>query len=381
MLFKDIVGQEATASQLIQAVKAQRISHAQLFAETTGSGALPLALAYCQFVLCENPSETDSCGKCASCLQVQKLTHPDIHFEYPLIKRDSNHKPYSIEEIDTWRQQLISTQGYLGIEQWSECIRKDKKVATFYESQLEDFLAFVNKKPYQADYKFVFIWQADRMPLTYANKILKLLEEPPLNTIILLITDKPNKLLETIRSRCQQVVVPKVPNQSVEQFLVQHYQKTPQVAAKLAKAFSGDLIKLNHTLQQEGNQQMFEWFTRLMRLCYSARTKLPELIQLAKELSETGREQQQQFIQYAINLIRENFMLNIQREDLSFMVDEEYAFSQKFALFIRETNIMDFYQALNKASAHIAQNVNAKLVFFDLSMQFSVILAKTKPLV
>ena len=381
MLFKDIIGHSNIINLLIETVKNNRISHAQLFSGSTGTGALSVAIAYCQYISCTDKKENDSCGVCPSCKKFKKLVHPDLHFVFPVCST-SIKKPSSNDFIKEWRELLIEKNSYIDIEQWITKIDSGNKQPIINNEQSKEVIQIVSKKPFEAEYKFILIWQSERMNKEFANKILKELEEPAQKTLFILISENSGKLLPTIISRCQLLNFPKIENSIIQTYIKNKYNFDDNKSNKIAKIINGNIIKLNETINNNNDDSdYFSNFAKFMRICYQANKNLTQILELVEILSRKGREYQKHFLDYALYLIRENFMLNIRQDSLSYMFDNEHEFSNKFALFIRETNVFEFYEEITKAKLHIERNVNPKIVFFDLAMKFSIIFAKTKKIV
>lgn len=381
MQFSEVIGQSEVIERLKKTVENNRISHAQLFTQESEYGALALALAYCQFISCTQKLNGDSCGQCPSCKKFTKMAHPDLHFIFPVVPRNSKHKhPVSADYIENWREALQTEDFKLNSELWTSYLNvKTSAQPLIREKESENVVSILSKKAFESDYKFIIIWQAEKMNSSFANKVLKELEEPNGKTLFILISSEPQKLLTTIISRCQIVPVDKPNKLELIQFIKNEKSFDDEAANKLYKSSNGDLIRLKKLLNAENeNSEFFDKFAEFMRLCYNARTNLSKILAFVDAISKSEKEYQKQFLNYCLYLIRENFMLNIQQQELTYLYGPEYDFSKKFAPFIRETNVFDFYEQIHLATHHIERNVNSKLVFFDMAMQFSMILAKTK---
>ena len=373
MLFKEVVGQSEVISDLLATVQQNRISHAQLFCGPEGSGTLSLALAYAQYINCTNRGEFDSCGTCASCMKFNKLQHPDLHLVFPVatnatIKKD----PVSDNFIAEWRE-IVLQQPYLSLDSWLAHIGVDNKQGGIQKQESSEIMKKLSLKTYEAEYKIMIIWMAEKMNETCANKLLKLLEEPPEKTLFLLIAENTDSMLQTILSRTQIRRIPKIDTQSMEQKLQQEFGLDGDDLHALTHNANGNYYKAFQLLSFENsNHDFFNHFTQLMRLTYSK--NLPEAARIADEIAGVGREKQKAFLEYCLKMIRENFILNQKQEKIVYLYKQEKDFSNKFHVFVNERNIAGLTKECNEAHFHIERNGNAKIIFFDLVLKLMVLL-------
>ncbi len=369
MRFSEIIGQEQLKQRLVQTVRENRISHAQLIVGMEGTGTLPLAIAYATYVSCDNKSETDSCGTCSSCLKMNKLVHPDLHLVFPVVNTSSIPKAVSDNYVDDFRK-AFHEQPYMNLNMWIERISSENKQGGIFERESDEITRKLSLKTYEAEYKIMIIWMAEKMNITTSNKLLKLLEEPPQKTLFLLIAENFSTILPTILSRCQLVKVPSITEECIVDAL-QNNKVELEKAKHIAHLASGNYLKaLEQVSQQEDNKVNFELFIKLMRHCYQV--KVPEMMQWVEEVAALGREKQKQFLMYAINMLRENFTLNLGLNEVVYLNDQENDFSKKFSAFINANNIFSITEEMNKAFYHIESNANAKILFFDLALKLSV---------
>lgn len=382
MQFRDIIGQEEVKQQLRQAVRDGRIPHAQLFTGISGVGKLPLALAYAQYIACPNRTDEDSCGTCPTCLQYQKLQHPDLHFAFPIVKGDAG--DVCDDFMDKFRSMILS-QPYFDIDDWYRYLGVETKQGMIYEKESGEILRKLSLKSFGDGYKVMIIWLPEKMHVACANKLLKLLEEPPMKTVFLLVSEQPELLLTTIVSRTQEVRVPRLTEaEIVEVLLRDHSDVSPSLAADIAHMSSGSyLTALKVVDENEGNSQNFNDFVALMRNAWLVGQKkdYSALLQLRKWSldmadSNLGREKQKAFLQYAQRQLRENYIYNFHCADMNYQTEAERNFSSKFAPFIHENNVERMMDELSKAEQQIAQNGNAKIIFFDLCLQMIVLVKK-----
>lgn len=370
MQFKEVIGQQATKKRLIQSVKEDRIPHAQLLAGPSGNGKLALALAFAQYINCHQRTDDDSCGVCPSCRKFAKLIHPDLHFTVPVIKNDKFKEPTTDDYIDRWRK-YFSENPYAQYEKWMSATGEKEKQGMIYVFEASALLRKLSKKAYEADYKITIIWLPELMNDQCANKILKLLEEPPSNTVFLMVSEAEEQLLSTIRSRCQMIRIPKISDDDLEAALVNHPllgDSNPSVVARLAR---GNYLSALELMQEDDSRTFnHELFSRLMRSGY--KPALDDLIDWADEMGGLGsRVRQLAFLDYCNGYLRENFLLNLKEPDLIYMDEAQSAFSQRFAPFIKENNVMYLYAEFDNAYRDIASNGNGKLVFLDLAIKVS----------
>lgn len=384
MLFKDIIGQEAIKHQLRSSVQEGRIPHAQLFTGISGIGKLQLALAYAQYLNCPNRTAEDSCGVCPTCLQYQHLQHPDLHFVFPIVGSDETCDSF----LEAWRE-IITEKHYFDLEDWHKALGVETKQSMIYEKESGEILRKLSLKPYGNGYKVMIIWQPEKMNITTANKLLKLLEEPPAQTVFLLVSEHPEQLLATIQSRVQTIRIPRLEADTITRALMQKGIDGTK-AHDIARIANGSyLAALKKSDESEENQQELRDFIALFRDAYTVGVlkdpvkkyeSLKRLRQWSLDMadSKVGREKQKHFLQYAQQQVRENYIRNIGQPELNYQMEEEQNFSVKFAPFIHDGNVEAIMNQLDSAERQIEQNGNAKMIFFDLCLQMIVLIKKSK---
>ncbi|MCZ4695480.1 DNA polymerase III subunit delta [Ancylomarina euxinus] len=368
MQFKDIIGQEATKSRFIQTVNDNRVSHAQLIVGEKGVGKLAMAIAFAQYVSCQNKQANDSCGQCASCKKYQKLVHPDLHFVFPVVKSKGASNPVSDTYIGNWRKQVLSNP-YFDLNDWYASLGVENAQGMIYSNESSEIIKKLNLKTYESDYKIMIIWLPEKMHAACANKLLKLIEEPPTKTIFFLVSEEPNRILQTIRSRAQMMKIPRIEKDALSRALKSEYNLSDTELNNLVRLSEGSYRKARILIKNsDENAFNFDRFVSIMRICY-ARNVL-ELMTWAEEISTIGRERQKSFLQYCLKMIRENFILNLKQEEMVFLNGEEMNFSQRFSPFINEDNVWPIADELTKAYNDIERNGNAKIIFLDLSLRW-----------
>lgn len=383
MFFSDIIGQEEIKNQFIRSVTEQRIPHSQLICGGDGVGKRALAIAYAQYICCENRSETDSCGTCPACLKYAKLAHPDLHFVFPIIKPTGKSTVICDEFIAPFRESLIENP-YFSENEWFEKIADSGKRGMIYSNESEEIIKKLNLKTYESEYKIMIIWQPEKMHNSCANKLLKILEEPPAKTVFLLVSDAPDAIIATIQSRAQRINVPPIEISDLANALFEKYSLPISDTQHIARTAKGNYIRaMEDAAQNELNKEQLERFAHLMRTAWSIKkledidkkgNALRDLKKFSEEMAKIGRENQKNFLAYSQKMIRENFMYNFHQQDLNYLSKDESDFSYNFAPFINESNVIGIMEELSLAERHIEQNVQAKIVFYDLALKIIMLL-------
>ena len=372
MFFKDIVGQEEIKKQLIKNVQENKIAHAQLFCGGEGIGKLPLAIAYARYISCLHPSEEDACGKCANCIKFNNLAHPDLHFIFPVVKKKNTKEIVSDDYIAEWRE-LIAKTPYFNLHTWLEEMGAENQQALIYVKESNEIIRKLSLKSSQGGYKIIIIWLPEKMNQECSNKLLKLLEEPAEQTVFLLVSEEPDALLTTIQSRTQRINIKGIDENDIKEALINIYGLQEQDATNIAHQCEGHFLKAIESISlNEENKLFFDLFVALMRLSYQR--KIKDMKAWSETVATMGREKQKHFLGYCQRMIRENFIYNFHNRSITYLANDEEAFSTRFAPFINERNVMEIMNELNEAQRHIEQNVNAKMVFFDFSLKMIVLL-------
>lgn len=373
MFFKDIVGQNEVKERLVTSARKGLIPHAQLFCGPEGVGKFPLALAYAQYLNCENPTDNDSCGKCASCVKYAHLTHPDLHFVFPIVKKAAKKKEVCDDYIADWRGFVKQHNYYFNLTQWLDHIDAENSQGLIYAKESEEILRKLSLRIYEAKYKIMIIWLPEKMHESCANKLLKIIEEPTDNTIFLLVSDTPDNIITTIQSRCQHINVHGVAESDIVQALESEYNILPDDATTVAHLSKGSYLKAVETISlNEEHKFFFNLFVQMMRASYARNIK--EIKTIGNELAAIGRENQKSFLIYSQRMVREYFVSNLHQPEITYLAQDEANFGIRFAPFINERNIVGFMDELALAERHIEQNVNAKMVFFDLCLKITMLI-------
>ena len=374
MQFKDTIGQEKLKSQLIAEVKADRVSHAQMLLGPEGSGKLALAIAFAQYLLCDNPSDTDSCGACPNCLKVQALTHPDLHFVYPVVVSKTD-KVATSDDLRTEWNDLINKQTYFSLSHWLEANDNQGKNPIIGVEESRSILKKLSLKSFSDKYKIMIIWLPEKMNAQAANKLLKILEEPPKKTLFFLLCDNSESILTTILSRCQIIQVPTLKNEEITEFLKSKYGVDKKIAETLSSLSQGNIFSAIDAVQGDHAQHAyFDLFVKLMRSAYAANPV--DLMNVSDEIAALDREKQKNFILYGLHIFRESIIMNYLKGKLLNLREEEEQFLQKFARFINNQNITELTEEFNNAYYHIERNANAKILFSDLVIKLTKLVRK-----
>jgi DNA polymerase III subunit delta' len=370
MQFEKIIGQKAAIQRFIQTVQMSRISHAQMLYGPEGAGKLKLAIAYAQYVSCKQRTEIDSCGKCPSCIKYEKLIHPDLHFVYPVVKTKKFDKPVSDNFIAEWRNFILNNKKQQ-LEVWLEFMGNENSQAGIFAQESSEIIRKLNLKTFEAEYKIMVIWLPEKMNPSSANKLLKMIEEPPMKTLFLLVSDFPDQIINTIQSRSQFIKIPKIDDDSLAEGLIKFHDVEKSKAYDITKLANGNLYKALDSIETgEIEQYNFKMFVDLMRLCYAA--KIIELQNWIDEMTAIGRERQKGFLQYTLRVIRGNYILSSVKDNPVSMLGltkQELDFSSKFYTFIHQNNINGISDELNLAFKHIERNGTDKIIFLDLILK------------
>ena len=360
--------------RLMRMVDEERLPHAIMLTGPQGAGKLALAIGFAKVLLSQG-GETSMFGEPVESPMLRKLEQPDLHFTYPTIKLPSmsaDHKPVSDDFAREWHE-LVMAGPYFTMNEWLELMGGENQQAIITAGESDELVRKLSLKSSQGGYKVSIVWLPERMNQECANKILKLLEEPPSQTIFLMVCNEPEKLLETIRSRVQRIDVKKIATEDIRQALMEKRGLTEDEAQRISRMANGSWLKALEMLSADSENELFlDMFQTLMRLSYQRKVK--DLKTWSERMASLGREKQKRFLDYFLRLVRENFMYNFKQEDLCYMTQREEDFAKNFARFINEANVLPIYDLINKAIRDIGQNANAKIVFYDMALQMIVLL-------
>ena len=389
MYFSDVIGQEKSRRRLLQMVAENRVPHALMLCGPEGCGKMALALAFASFLLGDiGPEEDadpalkkfvsgfDQRKRINAHAMLAKWEHPDLHFSFPVVKLPGQSAEYPTTSADYMQKWIdfLADGPYIEHDRWSEVLNENK-IAVIYEAESDRLQHELMLKSNQGGYKISLIWQPECMNATCANKLLKLLEEPPSKTVFLLVSEDPGQLLETIRSRVQRIDIPRLETEDIENALQQQRSLEPDMAHRVARLANGSWTRALESLDVSNEEKTFlDLFIVLMRQAYMRNAK--ELKKWSLTVSNFDREKQVRMLNYFLRMVRENFIYNFHNPELNYMTQEEENFSKNFARFINEANVIEMSEAIQKATDDIVRNGNAKMVFFCLSLQIIVLIMR-----
>lgn len=372
------IAQTSVVGHLRKLYADNRIPHALLLAGPEGCGKMAIALDFARLLLCETPQaegadgQTQACGHCHGCAMSRTLAHPDLHFVFPTIKSTSSTRSVSDMWLKEWREMLLETP-YFDLAMWEERMGIANQQPQIFADESEAILRKVSLVSAQGGYKIVIIWLPELMNEACANKMLKLLEEPPQQTLFLLCSNQPERIITTIRSRTQRIDVKVIPEADIATALEQERGLSAPDAARIAHIAAGSYTRALRQISASNEEREFlDMFILLMRKCYLRDIK--EMHAWSEQMSSWGRERQKAFLEYAQRLVRENFVYNFRLPQLNYLTQEEEAFSTNFARFINERNVIGISEELALAQRDIMQNVNPRMVFFDFALKMIVLL-------
>ncbi|MFD1017024.1 DNA polymerase III subunit [Winogradskyella rapida] len=381
MLFSEVLGQNHIKKHLTTSVDAGRIAHAQLFVGAEGTGTLPMALAYAQYILCQNTDGENTGGLEACNIKFKNFSHPDLHFAFPVTTSDKvKSKPVSKFYLEEWRQ-LLNQQPYGNLFDWYKLLGVDNKQGIIGVEEAMDIVKSLTLKSFEGGYKVMIIWMAEKMNIPSANKLLKLIEEPPEKTIFLLITEDEEQIINTIKSRCQVLHFPPLAEEAIVEGLIKNYHIEEAVAVKIAHQSNGNYNKACDLIYNDSEDIQFEkWFVLWVRSAFKARgnkAAIHDLISWSEEIAKTGRETQKKFLNFCLNYFRQALLMNYHANDLVYLEPKSENFKlEKFAPFVHDNNIMEIAEELQDAIYHIERNGNSKIILTDLSIKLTRLLHK-----
>ncbi len=370
VFFKDIIGQSTVIDRLRRSVDDNKLAHALLISGPQGNGKLPIAIALANYLLC-GKSGGDACGVCPTCVKLGKYIHSDLHFVFPVKKKKgSDSAPVSDDYITEWRE-LLSKNPYFSYDDWLVKLDVENQQPMIYERESAEILHKLSMQSREGGWKVVIIWLPEKMKEACSNKLLKIIEEPPQKTLFLLVSEEPDKIIATILSRTQRIDVPRIAMGDVENALVARYGLSLNDAKVVAQQSGGNWEKAEELLSVNEEKALYlDLFMQLMRVAYARNIR--DMKAWSEQVAALGRERQKRLLDYCQRMIRENFIMNFREEEMIYMSQAERNFSVRFSPFVNERNIFGIMEELSEAQRHIEQNVNAKMVFFDMSLRMIV---------
>lgn len=363
MFFKNVIGQQHCKNTLLKHIQQNTIPHAQLFLGNEGTGGLAMAMAYSQLIHCENPSPNDSCGKCSACFQSQKMIHPDTHFSFPTISG----KPLSKDLTKEWREAVLQNP-YLNAFQWLQFLKADNKQGNITADECNSIIQKLSLKPYESTYKILIMWMPEYLGKE-GNRLLKLIEEPPQNTILILVGENQEAIISTILSRTQTLKIPPLTDNEIAEALIQKNNQTPNRAQQIATLAEGnynEAIALLENTNHNNEQLLEQW----LQACLHKKTT--EMAQWVEKITETGREHQKNFIKYTLHFFRHTLLLQFTNatNTTSKLTPNELNWANTLLQKRNYEFIENLSDSLSHAYYHIERNANPRILFFNLSIKF-----------
>ena len=367
MLFQQVIGQREVKQRLLNLVQEGRTPHALMLHGPPGTGKVALAVAMMQYISCGNRQTGDACGTCASCVKFGKLVHPDLHFVFPVLKTAKVTKdPVSDHFMEEWRE-MFTSHPYLSENEWYEAIGAENKQGIINKEESLQIIRKLGFKPYESDYRMMIIWLPEKMNQPAANKLLKLIEEPPEKTVIIMVSEQTDRILPTILSRTQLLHVPPLTDSEITEGLMREDPSDPGRIRDAVHRASGNFSLALQSLRDDRREHhYFELFTSLMRRCYAR--DIIAVNDWVDQAAGLGRERQKQLLDYGLRLLRESFVIHLGNGELNFLSEKERSFVEKFSPFIHDGNIFQFAGAFDLAANHIEANGNPRIVLMDLSI-------------
>ncbi len=385
MQFSSVIGQASVKEQLVEMVQQNRLSHALIFLGKEGSGALPLAVAFAQYLVCEKvngkqavagPSlfgdepatpaitMTDSCGECPSCLKIQQLAHPDLHFSYPVVTKKPGSAPLSTDYITEWRE-FFASYPYGNAYDWLQFIGAENKQGNITAHECNDIIRKLSLKSFESDYKVLVMWMPEYLG-NEGNKLLKLIEEPPPNTLFILVAENDAQILQTILSRCQLVKIPALEDNEIEQALISRNKTEAAIAHQVARVSEGnyrEALQLVQHADEDWQSLLRDWLNAILRTGPIAQAKWVE------EVSRLGREKQKQFLRYFNHILEQSIRYRLLGDRLELSAAEK-DFATKLNAKITDISQQEaLVEELDRAAYYIERNANAKILFHALTIK------------
>ncbi|WP_042491698.1 ATP-binding protein [Aequorivita sublithincola] len=375
MDFSEVIGQQHLKSHLSKTIENGRIPHAQLFVGVNGSGLLPMAIAYATELLCHKYEKgSPEYLSCKS--KIARWSHPDLHFVYPVNKVGKDTKKVTSDDFAKDWHNFVSKNPYGSLFEWLQSIGIENKQGNISKEEALNILKKLSLKAFESGYKVMIIWMAENMNISCANTILKLVEEPTDNTVLILLTEQEEQIITTIRSRCQKLTFPLLSEVDIAENLIIRREVLESLAFKTARRAQGDYNKALQLLEESGEDEIFEkWFISWVRTAFRAKGNkgaINNLLDWSDELAGQGRETQKKFLNYCIEVFRQALLKNYKADTLLFFEAKDTSFSlEKFSPFVHQNNIFEINSALEDASYHIERNGNPKIIFTDLSIKLT----------
>lgn len=376
MKFKDIIGNTELKTQLINSVENNRLSHSQLFLGKSGGPKLAFAFAFAQYINCTNKTTSDSCGECQSCMKHNKLIHPDLHLVFPVLLINGIKKAVSDNFAKEFRQEALNNP-YLNLHNWFDVFSSENKTGKtgyIYTQESDNLHKKLSLKHYESEYRVVIIWIPEKMQTVTSNKLLKLLEEPPQKTIFILVSENSEILLKTILSRLQILKIKNYSSKEKTEILQNKFPEKGVIKLEKSLIYSdGNLGDAIHVLESDIiTDDNFDDFQIWMRLCYLV--NIQEIVKWVNERTKKGRRNQSTFLKYSLKMVRNCLIIHFSNRNTLNITENEKKFLSKFYPFIHEGNISEISEKIEESIKNIERNANSKIIFYELSLQLTILL-------
>ena len=373
MLFDEVIGQEFLKKELIKGLSSDRIAHSQLFLSPDGSGGLSLAIAYARMIIEKNNTLE------GTSLKLSELKHPDLHFVYPVaINKEVKSKPISSMFVESWRE-FVHKNPYSNLLDWYLKIGVENKQGKIGNDEVEDLVKKMSLKSYEGGWKVTIIWMAEKLNITATNKLLKLIEEPPKDTLFIFVCESTDLMAETLLSRCQTSKLSRLSKKNIEEFLMKKGIDKATASSTAASGFGNLRIALKSISESENNKEFEEWFLKWVRTAFKVRKNKEEVLELvnwSKMISKTGREIQKSFLSFSMSVFRSALLKNYEINSLvSFEPKTDINF-ESFSKYVNGNNIEDIFNEIEEAQKGIQSNGNANMIFMDLSLKLTRLIQK-----
>jgi DNA polymerase III subunit delta' len=368
MQFKDVIGQQELKDHLIAVARSGKVAHALLLLGNEGTGGLPLALAFAQYLVCENPGEHDSCGTCPPCIKSGKMQHPDIHYTYPVIKKDGMKTVYSADYAREWME-AVGVNPYITEFNWLQSIKAGNKLGNITAEECRHVIKTLNLMPYEAPYKILVLWKPESLGLS-GNILLKLIEEPPPHTVLILVAENREEIIATILSRTQILHVPPLLDEELQAALETRHQLAPDEARHTAFLSGGSYSRALATEGTKGYaKRWLEWLVCIMK------PQPAELLKWIDSMAAEGRDPQIQFLEYCMHFMRETTIALYATGSTPRILPEEQPVMRSLIKYIKNLEQIERLSELFEQKAyHIERNASAKITFMDLSLRIQKVL-------
>lgn len=373
MQFKEVIGLDDLKSRLVDSVESGRIAHAQIFCGESGCGGYPLALSYASYLFCSNRVDGDSCGVCPSCYKMSRMEHADCHFVFPVNDPKGDDKPTSDKYIGRWRDFVLGSGGYFSVKQWYEELKIENKQGLIRREDANELLHKMSLKSFEGGYKIVIFYLPETMRAEASNSLLKLIEEPPANTLFLFVCEDVHRLISTIKSRTQPILVPKLPAETISKRLV---ELGVSDADSIARSANGNWLRAIELTKSDQTNALYDIFVDLMRLCYAS--NYLGIFKWVDTIAPLGRESHKAFCEFSLDLLRNCYMKGVGMDDLSFVLPSQKGFVEKFAPYVNHLTIEPFVAEYELLLRDLGQNGNAKIVFTHFALMLCKIFAQSK---